>query len=168
MKDRLKKTGGVISIGAIILVCACFTGIARAESNKNIYSGLLNRLLITSGISAEIIQLQRTDDYSNAISIKSRDENTIIIGIKRSTMDNNATFLVSIDGQEAIVEVKDDGSYTIVPEQDFDLATAICVIDSVITAIININNCNEDPLCIATNIFTAIIEIVACTGDIQP
>jgi hypothetical protein len=149
-------------ITALMLSIFCFSNIAQAKSNDNI-NKTLKHLLNSSGINAEVIQLERSDGFSKGVYVEGPKEIPIIISFKESDEDKDKYLLVSIDGEENTVRIAEDGSYEIMPEQGIDLITTLCLIEAFFNFLIDMDTCIDDNICLAKNIFTFIIQIISCS-----
>jgi hypothetical protein len=168
MNKQVVKISRIVCVASIVLSFVCFYNVTQAQSNDNIRLGALKHLLIAAGIDAEMIPLQRPDGFSRAIYVEGPQEIPIIIGFKQDNAAKENSILISVDGEEAIAKIAEDGSYAITPDQDFDLITALCYIEAVFGVFIDIGNCADDNICVATSIFAFIIDIIACSNLSAP
>lgn len=187
--NKIKKgVGRFVYITGVLLPLFCLTNIPQAQPNENIHSGLMKHLLRSSGIKAEIIQLQRPDGFSEAIFIEGpQGKMPIIIGFKQNKIEKGEPFLVSINGCEKLMRISEDGSYVVLDEDsgedednetddgednetddggdedDNGISTAICIFDVVVDTIKAIEMCEEDDsFCIVIAIFSMVLDIIQC------
>lgn len=163
MGNKVKKIGRFICMASLVLPFVCLANIPQAAAKEEINSALIKHLLSACGIKAQMVELQHPDGFSKAVLIEGPQEIPIIIGFNEDNTGKPDALLISIDGYESIVNIQDDGTYEIT-QGDFDLGTAICVLDSVFDMLTGIVNCGEDRLCVATTIFTTIVGIITCVN----
>ena len=154
-------------ITTLLLVPLFFLAqIPQAESNDAGRLPLMKSLFKKAGISAEMINLDRADGFTRALSIEGPDAIPVIISTK------DASVLISVDGYEEVLPLTEDGQYEITQDDDSNLQTVLCVFRAITNLITQNLRCEEDTendteddtLCIITNVLTTIISIIRCVS----
>ncbi len=164
MRIQATKISRFIYAAGILLPFVCLINITQAYSNDTDSLGTVKSLLRASGIKAEMIKLQRSDGFSKAVFIEGPQKIPLIIGFNQDKADGAVSFLISIDGEEEVISVNNDGSFETDTVESSDLAAQLCIINAVFNMLISVENCDNDNLCVATSIFTFVIEIISCSN----
>ena len=161
MKSRSKSKGKLVFISTVILAFVCVTFIPAA------YSGQLSaakQLLNASGIKAKIVNLNRADGFSKAVVVKGPNEVPVMVAFSDDCVAGEMSFLVSVNGNDEVVSLFDDGEYEVENLQGADFDSTVCIVNAIFNMLMDLQTCGNDNLCVSYTVFNFIVDIVSCSN----
>jgi hypothetical protein len=119
----------------------------------------LKQLLQLMGYDMEVIALDRADGFSEGLYVGGPERIPVIIAVSN---ESSSELLISISGDDALIDVGDDRLEVIKPEQ-VDVGDVLCVASAIITFVEETRACTEDDnICYVTAIFNLLQNIYSC------
>lgn len=154
-----------------VLVSFCSFKLHAAQGERAIPAPLLQKVLNGTGLEVEIVTLNRDDDYAKGIYIENIKGYTVLIGFPKRGILKETPFLLSIDGEEALVTLSEEG---MLKTMDTDAALIPAGIDDMIECILatvdefleDLEACGANPFCYAFTSIIFSVEITACVADL--
>ena len=97
-----------------IIVLLCFSMPAEAVHARYAMQPAMTQMLLTmAGLETDAVELSRDDDISRAIYIPDVRGNDVLIGFPDAGIGRDVPFLLSINGEELIVEATAGGALNV-------------------------------------------------------
>ena len=169
MYSQIMKSMLIITT-CTVLISFCSFNLYAAQEKRAIPAPLLQKVLNGTGLEAEIVTLNRDDDYAKGIYIENIKGYTVLIGFPKRGISKETPFLLSIDGEEALVTLSEGMLKTIDTDAAFIPAgiddMIECIMDAVDEFLEDLEACSANPFCYAFTSIIFSVEITACVADL--
>ncbi len=120
----------------------------------------LKQLLQLMGYDMGVIALDRADGFSEGLYVGGPERVPVIIAV---STESSSELLISLGGNDALVDVGDNGRLNIIHANQVDMGDVLCIASAVITFAEEYNACTEDDnICYITAIFNLLQNIYSC------
>jgi hypothetical protein len=158
----------LVTLPALLLVISlCVLPAQAAQAGRAVHPELLQKLLSTAGLSTEIFTLDRADGFAKGILIENVRDVSLMIGFPGDGIQKGTPFLLSIEGQEVVAALSEEGELIVIAGEEALVPAGIldfveCILDTVDVLLEGIDNCGVNPICIIEVTFELVIDILEC------
>ena len=155
----------------IVLVAFCSFNLHAAQGKKAIHVPLLQKVFQATGLEAETVTLNRGDSITKGIYIENMKGYSVLIGLPERGISRGTPFLLSIDGEEALVTLSEEGTLRAIDTNAMFIPTGInsmieCVLNAVEDYLDNLDACGSNPFCYAITSLIFSVELTICLADL--
>jgi len=168
MTISIKTTSRMVLASCIILFCSSVPG---SYASMHVQPEMAQSLLSMVGLETEIVELNRGDGFDRTLNLGSLEGNSLSIGFPTTGISRGAPFLLTVEGEEVIVALTEDGVIAVlggdasaVPLSIFDAVE--CLLDTLVDLVRDILESNLNIFRIIVLVINGIFRILGCIVSI--
>ena len=162
----MKKRIAVIGLMICIIFGAALTDAAAAGKRINNYV-LLKYLLKRTNIDFDVVTLERADGIYKGMVISPPDRAPIIFAMNQTAKEKKS-ILISVDGEDRIATISQNGTLVFQTQQSGDPTGFLCIFQSILDLIRTVYACDKlSPLytvCVLDNLIAFVENVLTCAG----
>ena len=161
----------IITTACIALIFSLSFNVSAAQGRRNLQPVLLQKILSGAGLQVEVVRLDRDDGFVKGVSIDDVQGSHVLISFPKGGFKKGVPFLLSVDGEERLVAVSEQGTLHIINGAiDFFIGGiddfVECILNSVDDFLDDISDCGIDPFCYVRASLGLATEIPFCVFNI--
>jgi len=171
MTISIKTTSRMVLASCIILFCSSVISSYASQGVMNVQPEIAQSLLGMVGLETEIVELNRGDGFDRTLNLGSLEGNSLSIGFPTTGISRGAPFLLTVEGEEVIVALTEDGVIAVlggdpsaVPLSIFDAVE--CLLDTLVDLVRDILESNLNIFRIIVLVINGIFRILGCIVSI--
>ena len=150
----------------VALIFCLSLNVQASPVRNTVQPEILQILLSMVGLETEIKDLNREDGFEKGIYIEGIQDVRLLIGFPKTGIAKGTPFLLSVEGEEVLVELSEEGVLSIIDGDEEFIPTGIsdfveCILDAVADLVENILDC-RNPFCIVVYALYGIFKILWC------
>jgi len=155
-------------VTACVALIFCFSLNVHASTGWSTFQPeLLQILLSMVGLETEIVDLHREDGFEKGIYIEGIQDVTLLIGFPKRGITKGRPFLLSIEGEEALMELSEEGGLIVIDGDEEFIPSGVsdfveCILDTVSELVQDIHDCGANPFCIVIIALEGVFNILGC------
>jgi hypothetical protein len=161
----------IITAACIALIFSLSFNASAAQVRRNLQPVLLQKILTGAGLQADVVRLDREDGFVKGVSITDVQGSHVLISFPKGGFKKGVPFLLSIDGEERLVAVSEQGSLHFIDGALGFFIEGIddfveCILNSVDDFLDDISDCGIEPFCYVGAAMGLAVEIPFCLFNI--
>ena len=159
----MKKRITVIGLMVCIICGAALTDAVAAEKRINNYV-LIKYLLKRANIDFDVITFERADGIYKGMVISGPDRAPVIVAVNQ-TAPEKKSILFSVDGEDNVATVSENGTLIFKGQQAGDPRGFLCIFQAILDVSKAFEGCEEDNIrCILQSLILFANKVLTCVG----
>ena len=161
----------LVLFSSLLLLFSSVISSYASQGVMNVQPEIAQSLLSMVGLEAEIVELKRGDGFDRTLNLGSLQGNSLSIGFPTTGISRGVPFLLTVEGEEVIVVLTEDGVIEVlggdasaVPLSIFDAVE--CLLDTLVDLVRDILESNLNIFRIVGLVINAVFRILVCIVSI--
>ena len=167
MTILLKTKSMVVLASCISLFCSFLPDCSASQGVIRVQPKMAQILLSMAGLETEIVELDRADGFDRTLYLGSLQGKSVSIGFPTTGVARGVPFLLTVEGEEIMVALSEDGMIEVVGGDASAVPSSIidaleCLLDTLVDLVRDILESNLNVFNIIVLVVNGVFRILGC------